>query len=790
MVRSSRRIGDNEGDPLLGGKSSSGSIGTFGVLASVVAIIGISLAITFAVLYGNAVSKPTYARSWNNCLYSTNKVLQLQQKTTEWYNRAYSSGGLINTIYYGWERFQPTQDFFAELYNYTSEEDSLANHVAFAQAVELRDLAVATQADPNVGELESIGINFILKEVDLWLNNTRINWYHNSFGSAFFGVSWDIHLLEAWTIAAIFLPEFAAESDYGAKVNAWLDGYNEALPKWTAYYQAQADATNPHVHANVTIAEWSATWTFFATPGDFATNVCNLIPDSGEKADCIAKATISDGLNADFLAVWDGAYGTLAASLRPDSNPGLGRCHLGNESYSYWVKYHTELFRSGEDINAEGLTNVAETQANINAAMQRLSPPQTVTDFITRSNNCSDPDFWFKGGLDTCVENPLGDRACHKEFIDAMGARFMDILNFIPEVDGYLGRNSYTHRTDGTGGTYTFGGQYDPERSLYLTPSTINWGWQCVDGDGYKRFDTPISATTTLIHEGVPGHQAQLPLQGELICQVSNLTASTAWFEGWGLWSEGLGFVMGVTDDTPLGLYQNPYAEAGRWSANLLRTVRLVVDPKLHVLGDYSYLDCANYFGSVGLSYSYGLYECSRYITMPAQATAYWLGKEQFQELATLVQTALGADFDYREFILLVSKFGGLGLFSDMERIFQTYILWKQKDPAAITSFGYKFFVNDFYRQAAPIVAKGGQDLAASTAVPPGAKKRAVAAKKPRASVRIPPTKKSKSMLAPGAKLTHVHVTGAKKKKVGKRVVTFDGEMKKFHPPFRFAKTK
>jgi hypothetical protein len=360
--------------------------------------------------------------------------------------------------------------------------------------------------------------------------------------------------------------------------------------------------------------------------------------------------------------------------------------------------------------------------------MQRFSPPLTLADFVNKSNACQDPDFSGAGGLDSCVENPLGDNQCAKPFLDTLWVRFGDILTHIGEIDGYLGRNSYTHRTDSTGGTYTFGGNYDVERSLYTSPSTINWGWKCVGLDGKKYYDSAMFATTTLIHEGIPGHQAQLPLQGELTCQVSNLTASTAWFEGWGLWSEGLGFVLNRSDAQPLGLYQNPVAEAGRWNANLLRTGRLVVDTRLHSLGNMSYLDCANYYGAIGVGYDYGLYECSRYITMPAQALAYWLGKNQFQKLVDIVTDGLGGDFDYREFLMVVSKFGGLGLFSDLDRIIRTYVLWKQKDPAAITSFGYKFFVNDFYRQAAPVVAKGGKDISFVTAISPAKKRSAEAA--------------------------------------------------------------
>ncbi len=786
LLRNRPVNGGGESQPLLQQQPPPPPAAATGVGAAplaglgVLLIVAVALAVTFGALWGStrsASGSGNFARAHNGCLYSTDKVLLLQQKTQVWYGHAYGLGGFDNAVFYSWDRFDP--EIFAVLHNYTTEEDAIANHTAFREALELKELALSTQSDPNVGELEAIGINFILREVDLWLNNTRINWYHNSFGSYLFGVTWDIHILEAWSVASLLAPEFSAEPDFGPKMNRWLEGYIATIPTWTEYFQAQVDAVNPHVHANVTIAEWSATWTYFATPGDFAANVCGLMTGA-DQTTCEANAAIADTLNAEFLALWDGDYGTLAAELRPDANPGLSSCHEGALSYDYWIKYHTELQLTPEEINAEGLSNVAATQTNINAAMQRLDPPQTLQDYITRANTCGDPDFYHRGGLDTCVENQLGDHVCAKEYLEAIWSRFGDILTHVPEVDGYLGRNSYAHQTDSTGGTYTFSGNYDAERSLYTSPSVINWGWGCVGLDGYKYYDHPMKATTTLIHEGVPGHQSQLPLQQELTCQVSNLTASTAWFEGWGLWSETLGFIMNSSEAQPFGLYQNPYAEAGRWDANLLRTARLVVDTRLHALGNMSYLDCADYYAEIGLSYSYGLYECSRYITMPGQALAYWIGKNQFQAIVDTVQTGLGDDFDYREFLMLVSKFGGLGVFTDLANLADTFVLWKLKDPAAITSFGYNFFVNDFYKQAAPIVAKGGKDLASVTAVPPASKRRHVTHKHaltatlerapgtgvmkrtPAKTVgsAVPPRK---SLFATGYKMQHAHVHNAKR---------------------------
>ena len=52
---------------------------------------------------------------------------------------------------------------------------------------------------------------------------------------------------------------------------------------------------------------------------------------------------------------------------------------------------------------------------------------------------------------------------------------------------------------------------------------------------------------------------------------------NTAYFEGWALYAEKLGFDM--------GLYSDPYERYGTHADEMFRSVRLVVDTGIHALG-------------------------------------------------------------------------------------------------------------------------------------------------------------------------------------------------------------
>jgi hypothetical protein len=706
-------------------KSSPNNLTPFIAVGAVLLLATIAMTITFGVLWGNARAAnavpagPVFYPDEKGCQFSDPILLEIRELETLFIAHAFGFGSDAASVVFGngWVDFRPNNFMLPEAHFYTTEQNAIDNSPAFRYALELKAKIEEAVANPNIGGLEKLNINFIVPELDRFLTHTRINWDVESNGSCLLDWGWNCHILEHMVIFNFFIPGEGSQPDFGEKVNLWLEQFVPRMQEWVAHIQATVDSPNPHTHSHDAVVTWPVDWEFFNAPGVISSTTCAQIPDASEKATCESLATQADTAIADYMAIWNGPYAAAALANRPQSSPGLSSAHQGAEAYDAWIKYHTELVRSPADIRAEGVSNVAGTQLSIGAAMARLDPPETYQDFVNRVDDCSDPLMYVQGGNISCVEDTFEEYECHKPALDFFWSVIGDISIDVHSINGYLSRNAFKQSTDGTGSTYIQGAGYDQDRALMTRSARINWGGFDCPATGKKSFDRH-GATTTQIHEFLPGHGAQITLESEIVCKVTNATASTAWFEGYGLWTENLGFLMRVSDDRPLGLYQDPIQEAGRWSANLLRTSRLVVDTDLHAF-QKSYQDCVDFYGNVGLGVPFGESECRRYTIMPGQALAYWLGKNQFEALDTKLKAELGADYDIKEFILLTTKFGGFFVFSDANTFLDTYILWKKGDPAAIGGFGYDLLVENLYLQAAPTVAKGGFNLSAVTAIDP-----------------------------------------------------------------------
>ena len=175
----------------------------------------------------------------------------------------------------------------------------------------------------------------------------------------------------------------------------------------------------------------------------------------------------------------------------------------------------------------------------------------------------------------------------------------------------------------------------------------------------YDIKQTPKFGMRTLtFHEAVPGHHFQiaLNLENEDLTLYRRLGYRTSAFtEGWALYSEQLAVEVGMTKDL--------FDELGVLQSEMFRANRLVVDTGLHYK-KWTREKAMEYMKkTTGMSDTEVRVEIERYIVWPAQATSYKMGMLKILELRDRAINKMGDKFDLKKFHSLVLNQGIVPLF-------------------------------------------------------------------------------------------------------------------------------
>ncbi|MAU25631.1 MAG: DUF885 domain-containing protein [Flavobacteriaceae bacterium] len=165
-------------------------------------------------------------------------------------------------------------------------------------------------------------------------------------------------------------------------------------------------------------------------------------------------------------------------------------------------------------------------------------------------------------------------------------------------------------------------------------------------------------------HEGVPGHHLQGSLNNELGDSIPGFRRNlylSAFGEGWGLYSEFL------ADD--MGIYTTKYEQFGKFTYEMWRACRLVVDTGIHAMG-WTREEAVEYMSkNTALSLHEINTEVDRYISWPGQALSYKIGEIKIRELRKKAKDQLGNKFDIRDFHEVILSQGTVTLSILEERI-------------------------------------------------------------------------------------------------------------------------
>jgi uncharacterized protein (DUF885 family) len=182
---------------------------------------------------------------------------------------------------------------------------------------------------------------------------------------------------------------------------------------------------------------------------------------------------------------------------------------------------------------------------------------------------------------------------------------------------------------------------------------------------GVEEFDT-WRETTTVYHEGVPGHHLQVAQAVYNREELNTWRRLASWTsghgEGWALYAERLMADLGFLDD--------PGDRLGMLDGQRMRAARVVLDlgvhlgkPRLDGTGKWDFDYALDFMGkNVNMSPEFVNFEVHRYFGWPGQAPSYKIGQRIWEQTRDEYAAKKGAAFDIKEFHREALNLGGLGL--------------------------------------------------------------------------------------------------------------------------------
>ena len=351
----------------------------------------------------------------------------------------------------------------------------------------------------------------------------------------------------------------------------------------------------------------------------FATLPEQIDPDTRAWLQTAAATIIEDQINPALQALLAFLESDYLPAARP---PGIGALPGGKQVYSRLAQHFTTTDLTPDEIHEIGLREVTRIRGEMETVIDTVGFEGDIAAFNAFLR--TDPQFYY--------ETPEALLEGYQAVSKRLDPGLVNLFGKLPRAP-YGVRPIPDEEAPDTTTAYYMRPAIDGSRP----------GWYYVNlyqPEVRPKFEMEVLS----VHESVPGHHLQIALAQELtgLPEFRRNGGFTAFIEGWGLYSERLGYDM--------GLYEDPYSRYGQLVYDMWRAVRLVVDTGIHYFG-WSRQKAIDYFiANAAKSEADIINEIDRYIGWPGQALAYKIGQMKMLELRDEAETALGEDFDIRNF--------------------------------------------------------------------------------------------------------------------------------------------
>jgi prolyl oligopeptidase len=376
-------------------------------------------------------------------------------------------------------------------------------------------------------------------------------------------------------------------------------------------------------------------------------NIFIDIPENIQDHEAI-QSMARDVIKSKVIPAYNKLNEFFTKEYLPASRTTYGVLDLPNgfEWYENLARYHTTTDLTPDEIHEIGLSEVERIRSEMQEVIDSLGFDGSFNDFLVFLR--TDPQFYYETE-DELLEAYL---ATSKKIDPEMVSLFKVLprtpygIKPIPMESAPDTTTAYYMRpaADGSRAGYYYVNLYRP--------------------DVRPKYEIEVLS----VHEAVPGHHLQIALAMELegIPNFRRYSGYTAYVEGWGLYSESLGY--------DIGLYSDPYSRFGALTYDMWRAVRLVVDTGMHYKG-WTRQEAIDFFTANAAKTEQDIInEIDRYLVMPGQALAYKIGQLKILELKNKAKEQLGDDFDIKEFHHAVLSQGALPL-AVLEENIENYLL-------------------------------------------------------------------------------------------------------------------